>query len=116
MAKQLEEVRLVEGDLDDFDEEDIERWLASRMMPRWGQVVAWFVWELPWSWFVLLVGGLLWLTFSWTTPWKVAALISIPIAAFFLHARATIRNPFGPYVLVTRRPVPETETPKAPGT
>lgn len=107
MAK-LEEVRLVNNP-DDHDAEDIERLRAANMMPRWGQILAWLVWELPWAVYGIVAVAPLVVWFRWTTAWKLTALGVALVGAFMLHARERVRNPFRTYVLVTRRPVPASE-------
>lgn len=103
---QLEEIRLYEGNLDDLDAEDVERLRAYRMMPRWGQALSWLLWEMPWPWYVIVTGGGLWVFYSNTIAWKIAALVLALLFAIGGHARKRTRSPFRYFVFVTRHPVP----------
>lgn len=109
MAEKLEEVRMVE-DPDNYDPEEVERLRASNMMPRWGQLLAWVVWELPWALYLALTVAPLLVWFQWTTLWKVLSLTAVLGTAVMAHARSRVRNPFRTYVLVTRRAVPGAES------
>lgn len=103
---QLEELSLVEDNLDDYDPADLDRLRAYKMMPRWGQALAWLVWEMPWPWYVIVTGGGLWIAYANTLTWKIVALVFALGFAVGAHARKRTRSPFRYFVIVTRRAVP----------
>lgn len=106
MAKaKLEELRILQGDPDDYDMEDLDRMRAYKMMPRWGQLLAWIAWELPWPVFFTITGGGLFLFYAWTWVWKVALVLCAAIALFMRQARQQT-SPFRRFVIVTKRIVP----------
>lgn len=102
----LEEVSIVEDDLDDYDPEDLAQLRAYKMMPRWGQVLSWLLWEMPWPWYVIVAGGSLWIFYENTLTWKVVALVTALLFVIGGHARKRTRSPFRYFVIVTRKPVP----------
>lgn len=106
MAKpKMEELRVLDGDPDDYDAEDLDRLRAYKMMPRWGQLLAWIAWELPWPIYFLLAVGPLWLFFEWVLWWKIAALFAAFVALLMKMARRQA-SPFRRFVLVTKQLVP----------
>jgi len=104
--QQIEELRVFEGDPREQDPEDIEPMRAYKLMPRWGQVVAWIAWELPWQLYTVVTGGLLWAYCDWSTTWKIAVVVCLALGYGASRFRKVAPNPFRKVVIVTRKLMP----------